>query len=158
MPDKNKTQLLQRKAKWQEESAKLRKVQISLDFPETEDVLLRTLAAHEHQAPSSLVREILGMETSPPKRARIGVSFNDDELAALALRYGVDSLDRAEIRRKVTEEVTNVLCLASQSDHQKTGKKQPSNSTTGDRELERISDDIYRRFQVTLRNRKKGNN
>jgi len=157
MPDKNKTQLLHRKAKWKEESAKLRKVQISLDFPESEDVLLRTLAAHEHQAPSSLVREILGMETSPPKRARIGVSFNDAELEVLALRYGVDALDRAEIRRKVTDEVTKVLSLASQGSQQGTVKQQQDN-TASDTELVRASDDIYRRFQATLNNRKKGKN
>ena len=147
--DKNKKLL---NPKWEQESDKIRKVQISLDFPETEDVLIRTLAAREHQAPSALVREILGLETSPPKRARIGVSFNDKELEALAERYGVQASNKAEIRRKVTEEVTAVLSSAGESDAKLSGLSD-SNHASDNADLQRVSDDIYQRFQTTLANR-----
>jgi len=112
MPDKTKNDLAQTHKKWEAESAKIRKVQISLDFPDAADILLRTLAAREHKAPSSMIREIVGMPSSPPKRARIGVSFNDEELQELGQRYDIDPTDKAEIRRRLTDEVTSVLTSA----------------------------------------------
>ena len=116
MPKDKKTNLINHHTKWEQESARIRKVQISLDFSDSADILLRILAAREHKAPSSLIREILGMPVSPPKRARIGVSFNDDELKELAQRYDIDPQNRAEIRRKVTEEVSKVVAMTQESD------------------------------------------
>lgn len=158
--------------KWEKESEKIRKVQISLDFPDAADIMLRTLAAREHKAPSSMIREILGMPSSPPKRARIGVSFNDDELRQLGKRYHIDPSNRAEIRRRVTEEVTSVL---SQTDEEPAPKEEtvltaPSRSVSSKRQkalldkdtmrdLQTVSDDIHQRFQnaLAIRNNKDDN-
>jgi len=142
--------LATRHAKWQVESDKIRKVQISLDFPDTADVLLRTLAAREHTAPSSMVRQILGMPSSPPKRARIGVSFNDDELAELGRRYNIDPNNRAEIRRRVTEEVTQMLSQAKclPTDPPEQGAREVSSGVM--RDLQSASDSIHERFKQAI--------
>lgn len=153
-----KNNLAAKNQKWQEESAKIRKVQISLDFPDAADVLLRTLAAREHKAPSSMIREIVGMSSSPPKRARIGVSFNDQELAKLGQRYGIDPNDKAEIRRQLTEEVTRVLSDAQ--DMEANGRSTPNKASTNEllrqgamKELQSVSDSIHARFQQALAKR-----
>lgn len=153
--------------KWEKESEQIRKVQISLDFPDAADIMLRTLAAREHKAPSSMIREILGMPSSPPKRARIGVSFNDEELRQLGKRYRIDPGNRAEIRRRLTEEVTSVL---SQTEEESVKREDnpltPSSELAAPRnkkalldketmrDLQTVSDDIHQRFQNALAMRK----
>lgn len=148
-------------SKLDQEVNDLRKVQISLDFPEVADTLLRTLAAHEHKAPSAMIREILGMPSSPPKRARIGVSFNDHELAELGVRYGVDPTNKAEIRRKLTQEVTAVLSTSEFTGITKVGRKpidlsfQNHLAEGAIKDLQAASDCVYERFQQALATRKK---
>ncbi len=151
--------LTDKNPKWERESAQIRKVQISLDFPDAADTLLRTLAAREHKAPSSMIREIVGMPSSPPKRARIGVSFNEQELFELGERYDVDPNNKAEIRRKLTEEVTKVLNSTDELAGKEIGNSTPS---IGDHalnvsitELKEVSDSIHQRFQKALLSRKK---
>lgn len=144
--------------KWKSESAKIRKVQISLDFPDAADILLRTLAAREHKAPSSMIREIVGMPSSPPKRARIGVSFNDDELKELGERYNIDSGDKAEIRRRLTEEVTRVLSDAERIEHEPGAGIRKSIldeqlKKGAMKDLKNVSDRIHDRFQRALMQR-----
>lgn len=164
MPDNTKSEntsnrLANTHVKWEAESAKIRKVQISLDFPDAADILLRTLAAREHKAPSSMIREIVGMSSSPPKRARIGVSFNDQELHDLGQRYDIDPNDKAEIRRRLTEEVTSVLTAAEteagetalQSENKKTLQQQLEQGAMKD--LKTVSDGIHQRFQRALSKR-----
>ncbi len=131
-----------------------------MDFPEVADTLLRTLAAHEHKAPSAMVREILGMPSSPPKRARIGVSFNDHELVELGIRYGVDPTDKAEIRRKLTQEVTAVLSTSEFTGISKV-EKEPIDLSFQDhlaegaiKDLQAASDCVFERFQQALAARK----
>ena len=157
--DKNNS-FAEKHQKWERESAKIRKVQISLDFPDAADVLLRTLAAREHKAPSSMIREIVGMPSSPPKSARIGVSFNDDEPKQLGIRYGIDPQNKAEIRRRLTNEVTQVLSTAE--DPEGTGEILPSKSSLDEqlkkgamKDLQSVSDSIHQRFQMALAKRKK---
>lgn len=141
--------------KWAHQSAQIRKVQISLDFPDSADILLRTLAARQHKAPSSLVREILGMPSSPPKRARIGVSFNDEELAALGKRYSIDAQNRAAIRRRVTEEVVELLELTEEKSTELSTQAGDVNEL--DKKIEKesklASDIIYERFIAMLSKR-----
>ena len=154
----NKKSLSTKNQKWEEESAKIRKVQISLDFPDTADVLLRTLAAREHKAPSSMIREIVGMPSSPPKRARIGVSFNDDELEELGRRYGIDPQDKAEIRRRLTDEVTRVISDAQDLETEPESKLSKASTDGGFeqgalKDLQSVSDSIHARFQQALNKR-----
>lgn len=159
MPDKTKSKALTSKnPKWEKESAQIRKVQISLDFPDAADTLLRTLAAREHKAPSAMVREIIGLSSAPPKRARIGVSFNEQELFELGQRYGVDPHDKAEIRRKLTEEVTSVLdsaeSLASTAEAEENHASQGQHADVAMKDLKTVSDSIHHRFQQALAARK----
>ncbi len=147
--------LADKNPKWERESAQIRKVQISLDFPDAADILLRTLAAREHKAPSSMIREIVGMPSSPPKRARIGVSFNEQELLELGERYGIDPSDKAEIRRKLTDEVTRVLSSTEPEVEQENAdsKSAKQKQAVSIKELQTVSDSIHERFQQALASR-----
>ncbi len=143
--------------KWQRESEAIRKVQISLDFPDAADVLLRTLAAREHKAPSAMIREIIGMPSSPPKRARIGVSFNEAELLELGERYGVNPNDKAEIRRQLTAEVTSVLSSADAPNSIPEVKESKNSklelTSAAMKDLQAASDNIHQRFVDALEER-----
>ncbi|GAA6138261.1 hypothetical protein NBRC116583_20080 [Arenicella sp. 4NH20-0111] len=158
MANESSKDLSAKHQKWEQESAKIRKVQISLDFPDAADILLRTLAAREHKAPSSMIREILGMPSSPPKRARIGVSFNDEELEQLGRRYDVDPNDKAEIRRQLTQEVTSVLSTAQTLDDSNAvevdnGSLDEKLNVGAMKDLQAVSDGIHEKFQLALASR-----
>jgi len=101
-----------------------------------------------------MVREIIGMPSGSQKRARIGVSFNDEELEMLGKRYDIDPQDKANIRRKLTEEVVAVLVSAEniKSFDEKILLKEQELPIRGNpmKELKRASDSIHQKFQRAL--------
>jgi len=91
--------------KWKNEKSVLRKLQMHFTFQQ--DILrkIRHDAADASIVPSDIVRKIIGLPYVKVQRPRVGLSFNQDELAQLAEHYGLDAMDEAEIKRKVLEEV-----------------------------------------------------
>jgi len=91
--------------KWSKEKSVLRKLQMHFTFQQ--DVLrkIRYEAADASIVPSDIVRKIIGLPYVKVQRPRIGLSFNQEELAQLAKHYGLEMADEAEIKRKVLEEV-----------------------------------------------------
>ncbi len=90
--------------KWAKEKAVLRKVQIHFVFRQEVIAGIQHDAADENINPSDIVRKITGLPYKKIQRARIGLSFNRQELEYLAKRYGLSTLDEKEIKRHVMEE------------------------------------------------------
>lgn len=90
--------------KWVNEKAALRKVQIHFVFQQEIVAQIRHDAADENINPSDIVRKIVGLPYKKIQRARIGLSFNSQELEYLAKRYELDRIDEKEIKQRVMEE------------------------------------------------------
>ena len=90
--------------KWENEKAALRKVQIHFVFRQEVVAGIRHDAADENINPSDIVRKIVGLPYKKIQRARIGLSFNPQELEYLAKRYHLDEIDEKMIKQSVMKE------------------------------------------------------
>ncbi len=91
--------------KWEAELAALKKIQIHFDFQQTLRKKIRLEAAEEDMNPSDVIRKIVGLSFSKIQRPRIGLSFNQEDLAYLAERYDLDPSDSAALKKKLFSEV-----------------------------------------------------
>ena len=92
-------------SKWLKEKDVLRKVQIHFGFQQKTLTSIRHDAADENINPSDIVRKLIGLPYKKIQRARLGLSFNDEDLSCLAERYGLDSINERVIKRRVMEEI-----------------------------------------------------
>ena len=91
--------------KWSKEKVVLKKIQIHFSFQQQVLASIRHDAADEDVNPSDIVRKIVGLPYKKIQRARIGLSFNDNDLKYLAKHYQLDKVDEKEIKRRVMEEI-----------------------------------------------------
>lgn len=91
--------------KWSDEKKALKKIQMHFVFKEHLNKRIRHDAADENINPSDVIRKIAGLPYQRIQRPRIGLSFNQQDLAYLAERYGMDSSDEKGIKQRVSEEV-----------------------------------------------------
>ncbi len=96
-----------KKNKWSDEQAALKKIQIHFEFQRDIMRTIRHEAAEKDLNPSDIIRQRLNLQYSKIQRPRLGLSFNDEELKSLAKRYKLDSTDEKEIKRCVLEEMNN---------------------------------------------------
>ena len=90
---------------WSSEKAALKKIQIHFSFQQNTLASIRYDAADNDINPSDIVRKIVGLPYKKIQRARIGLTFNDNDLNYLAAHYDLDQSDEKEIKRRVMEEV-----------------------------------------------------
>lgn len=100
--------------KWEDEKKAIRATQVAFDVGEQVQYVIRKEALDRNVNPSDRIRQILGLKVlSKPKRLRLSVSLNNDEMAYLAKAYQVDVDDPVEIKRraaeKLVEHVKNTL-------------------------------------------------
>ncbi|MCB1583642.1 MAG: hypothetical protein R3E90_10155 [Marinicella sp.] len=100
--------------KWEDEKKAIRATQVAFDVGEQVQYVIRKEALDRNVNPSDRIRQILGLKVlSKPKRLRLSVSLNNDEMAYLAKVYQVDAGDPIEIKRraaeKLVEHVKNTL-------------------------------------------------
>ena len=93
------------KDKWDAERKALKKIQIHFTFTAYATRCLKHEAVDRDMTPSNLVRKIVGLSFDESTRQRIGLSLTDEDFVELARRYGVAETDKAEIKRRITEEV-----------------------------------------------------
>ncbi len=106
MTQNNDKDLISKNRKWVKESEKIRTTQLAFDFQSDIDTAVRLAAARRHVPPSAIVREKLGLSTAKPSRMRISVSLNEDELTDLGQRYGIDPSDKAQIKKRISQEIS----------------------------------------------------
>ncbi len=93
--------------KWSKEKSILRKLQMHFTFQQDTLRKIRYDAADASIVPSDIVRKIIGLPYVKVQRPRIGLSFNQAELAQLAKHYELDMADETAIKCKVLEEVNH---------------------------------------------------
>jgi len=103
MTDKQQKQL---PSKWQASTKALRAVQVAFYVDEQVQVKIRQVACLNGISPSDMIRQITQLPVSaPPKRPRLTASLNQEDYSLLAERYGLDSEDTLEIKRRVMQEL-----------------------------------------------------
>ncbi|MCH7695451.1 MAG: hypothetical protein IIB73_04030 [Proteobacteria bacterium] len=91
--------------KWSNEKVALKKIQIHFTFQQSVLASIRYDATDENINPSDIVRKIVGLPYKKIQRARIGLTFNDNDLEYLAEHYNLEKADDKEIKRRVMEEI-----------------------------------------------------
>lgn len=100
--------------KWEDEKRAIKATQVAFDVGEQVQYVIRKEALDRNVNPPDRIRQILGLKvSSKPKRLRLSISLNDEEMAFLAEKYQLNSIDPIEIKRraaeKLVEHVKNTL-------------------------------------------------
>ena len=90
--------------KWQEEKKAIKATQVAFDVGKQVQYVIRKEALDRNVNPSDRIRQILGLKvSSKPKRLRLSISLNDEEMAYLAKVYQLGTTDPIEIKRRAAE-------------------------------------------------------
>lgn len=91
---------------WGKSKKHIRAVQVVFELGIENARAIRQEASARDLSFSDLIRDIVGLNPKQPVRPRFSVSLSDEDYAQLAKRYGVSADDRATIREKMKEELT----------------------------------------------------
>lgn len=92
--------------KWQSSQKAMKAVQVAFDMDEKIQYTIRKAALDNNLSPSEQIRDILGLTVNKrPKRPRLTVSFNHQDYAELASKYGLDPSQQLEIKKLVIDEL-----------------------------------------------------
>ena len=95
-----------RDEKWEKQKTAIRATQLAFDLSAQVQKTIKKQAIDADFTPSDMIRNILGLEVKSKKtRQRLTFYLNDEELAALAQRYGIAADDKIAIKQKVAEEL-----------------------------------------------------
>jgi len=93
-------------ANWQRSDKAVKAVQVAFYVDEQVQKSIRQTACLQGMSPSDMIRRIINLPvSSPPKRPRLTASLSSQDYQDLAKRYGIDSADSLEIRRRVMQEL-----------------------------------------------------
>lgn len=82
-----------------------RKIQLSLNLSAKTDTKVRRSAAVGHQTPSSICREIVGLEHQVAKRQRIGISVSDEEIEILKAKFNAPDADNNDLAHLIEAKI-----------------------------------------------------
>lgn len=92
--------------KWEKQKPAIRATQLAFDLTAQVQKSIKKTAIDEDLTPSDMIRKILGLDVKSKKtRQRLTFYLNDEELEALANRYGIADGERVAIKQKVAEEL-----------------------------------------------------
>jgi len=92
--------------KWQASNKAMRAVQVAFYVDEKVQNTIRQNACLQGMSPSDMIRQITNLPvSSPPKRPRLTASLNAEDYELLAERYGLNSEDTLEIKKRVMQEL-----------------------------------------------------
>ena len=91
--------------KWTAEKQALKKIQMHFVFQEQLNRRIHVDGAQQNINPSDVIRKITGLPYRHIQRPRIGLSFNQQDLAYLAQKYDLQPSDVKQIKQRVRDEV-----------------------------------------------------
>ena len=94
---------------WSKITETIKATQIAFEMDQKIACHIRQLAAQEGLTSSDQIRKIIGLSYSPPKRPRLTVSLSEDDYFVLGKKYKLDSTDALGIKRKIVEELMEML-------------------------------------------------
>jgi len=90
--------------KWENEKKAIRATQLAFDLSTQIQKTIKKQAIDHDLTPPDMIRKILGLQVKSKKtRQRLSFNLNDDELIALAERFGLDRGDKAAIKHQVAQ-------------------------------------------------------
>ena len=92
------------KDKWLRQEQAVRATQMAFDLSSEVQKSIKKQAIDQELTPSDMIRKILALEVKSKKtRQRLSFNLNDEEIALLAERFGVDSDDKRAVKQQVAE-------------------------------------------------------
>jgi hypothetical protein len=92
--------------KWQSSVKEMKAVQVAFDMDEKIQLSIRKKALEAGLSPSDQIRDILGLPINKrPKRPRLTVSLAPSDYEVLAQKYGLDSEQQLEIKKKLMDDL-----------------------------------------------------
>lgn len=92
------------KDKWLRQEQAVRATQMAFDLSSEVQKSIKKQAIDQELTPSDMIRKILALEVKSKKtRQRLSFNLNDEEIALLADRFGVDIDDKRAVKQQVAE-------------------------------------------------------
>ncbi|MBL1276469.1 MAG: hypothetical protein COB30_010300 [Ectothiorhodospiraceae bacterium] len=92
--------------RFQSSKKAIKAAQVAFDTSDEISKKIRLTACQAGISASDQIRVILGLAvTSKPKRARLTVSFSDEDYKMLAESFGMKRIDKLKIKHKVAEKL-----------------------------------------------------
>ncbi|MCG8668694.1 MAG: hypothetical protein MI867_04720 [Pseudomonadales bacterium] len=92
--------------KWQKEKKAIKATQVAFDISSEAQIIIKKEALSNSLNPPDQIRKILGLPyNKKPQRPRLTVTLKEEDFVLLAEKYGLDSVDHAAIKEKVSEEL-----------------------------------------------------
>ncbi|BDF95874.1 MULTISPECIES: hypothetical protein [Pseudoalteromonas] len=92
------------KDKWLRQEQAVRATQMAFDLSSEVQKSIKKQAIDQELTPSDMIRKILALEVKSKKtRQRLSFNLNDEEIALLAERFGVDTDDKRAVKQQVAE-------------------------------------------------------
>lgn len=92
------------KDKWLRQEQAVRATQMAFDLSSEVQKSIKKQAIDQELTPSDMIRKILTLEVKSKKtRQRLSFNLNDEEIALLAERFGVDADDKRAVKQQVAE-------------------------------------------------------
>ena len=86
----------------------IKAVQVAFDTSDEVSKKIRLSACRAGTSASDQIRVIVGLDvTSKPKRARLTVSFSEEDYKALAKLFDMKRVDKLKIKHRVAEKLLN---------------------------------------------------
>ncbi|MBQ4847476.1 hypothetical protein J8L98_07865 [Pseudoalteromonas sp. MMG013] len=93
-----------KQAKWQRQEQAVRATQMAFDLTSDVQKSIKKQAIDEELTPSDMIRKILQLDVKSKKtRQRLSFNLNDDEIAELAIRFGVATDDKRAVKQQVAD-------------------------------------------------------
>ncbi|MBU2874761.1 hypothetical protein [Marinobacter salexigens] len=91
---------------WSKEEKAVQAVQMAFDLSNDIQRAFRVSAALQDMSTSDMVRKVLQLPYQKNRaRPRLTITLKDEDFELLAEKYGLDPLDRATIRHRVSEDL-----------------------------------------------------
>ena len=92
--------------KWQKEKKAIKATQVAFDISSEAQIIIKKEALSNSLNPPDQIRKILGLPyNKKPQRPRLTVTLKQEDFALLAEKYGLEPMDHAAIKEKVSEEL-----------------------------------------------------
>ncbi len=94
---------------WNKDNKAVKATQIAFELEQKVARQIHAMAAKEGLTTSNQIRKLMGLSYSPPKRPRLTVSLSSEDYAELGKKYKIDPEDTLEIKRKIMEELIEMV-------------------------------------------------
>jgi hypothetical protein len=93
-----------KKREWKKDNT-AKSVQVAFELEQQIARTIHVLAAQEGLTPSNMIRKMIGLSYSAPKRPRLTLSLTPDDYQQLGEKYSTSPDNSVEIKRQIIQEL-----------------------------------------------------